>query len=885
MAGLPSGTVSLLFSDIEGSTVLLSRLGPAYAEALDGQRRVLRDAWAAHGGTEMGTEGDSFFVVFPTAGAAVSAAAQAQRRLAEHRWPAGEQVRVRMGIHTGSPAVHDGGYVGLDVHRAARIASAAHGGQVVVSQATAYLLDGCLPETAGLRDLGSHQLKDLAVAERLFQLTIGGLDNEFAPLKTLGAASSLPRPATPLVGRDGELAELTALVASPQVRLVTLTGPGGSGKTRLATEVAHRLIEMCPDGVYFVPLAAATTEEVMWTSIAETLDVPPEGRMPPGFFTHVAHRSALFVLDNLEQLAGADRVVAGLLEEAPNILVIATSRRPLHVAGEHEHLVPPLELPDGIDVDEACASGAVQMFVEQARMVRPRFAVTADNAAQVAAICLRLDGLPLGIELAAARSKLLSPRALLKRLNQALDIAASGAHGPGRQRTLRDTIAWSYELLGADQQTFFRRLGVFAGSADLDALTAVATASDDHVDVLDLVAELADASLVTIGENSEGEPRVGLLETIGSFAQDQLRQTGELEDFGRIHAEYYLGVVEHLHAILFDSGVGDQLLDARRRFEIEHDNVRKALSWALGSDGQEPPSEDRLSVGLRLCAVAGRLWFAVGSIAEGRRWLLRAISLAGEEDSLELAICLSWLAGGWFSAGDLGLARDAAARAVAVCRRLGDKGVLSFVLGWLGYAERRVGDLRAARGAHEEAVDLAREIDDRAGLSYSLGQLSRVEFFESNYDRALELIYQALNIDRARGSEYDVMCDRFIIAMTFRGMGRLREAHRLLARLTPQMLHLAEPEVLTELAEEYAGLLGDLGHHERATELMASAEAMRTRNGTVPGPAQQADADDLRARTQAALGEHVWHVHHEAGHNMIVEKALSEVVTDALVQP
>ncbi len=317
MTDLPSGTVSLLFSDIEGSTALLSRLGPAYAQALDAQRQVLRKAWVAYGGTELGTEGDSFFVVFPTAAGAVAAATQAQRQLADYPWPSGEKVRVRMGVHTGNPSPHDGGYVGMDVHRAARIAGAAHGGQVVVSAATAELVRGCLPDQAHLRDLGSHQLKDIAVPEHLFQLTVGGLQSEFAQLKTLGTAASLPRPATPLVGRGWELVELTELFGSPDVRLVTLTGPGGSGKTRLAIALAQQLTERFPDGVYFVPLVAVTTADVMWTTIAESLDVPPEGKAPPGFFEHVAHRSALSVLDNLEQIDGADEVVTELMAVAP----------------------------------------------------------------------------------------------------------------------------------------------------------------------------------------------------------------------------------------------------------------------------------------------------------------------------------------------------------------------------------------------------------------------------------------------------------------------------------------------------------------------------------------------------------------------------------------
>jgi predicted ATPase/class 3 adenylate cyclase len=552
MSELPTGTVSLLFSDIEGSTVLLNRLGPSYADTLEVQRQVLRDAWAVHGGTELGTEGDSFFVVFPTAEGAVKAAAQAQRELEDYPWPGGERVRVRIGIHTGSPQVHDGSYVGMDVHRAARIAGSANGGQVVVSSVTADLARGGLPDGVGLRDLGSHQLKDIAVAEHLFQLAIDGLQADFPALKTIGAASSLPVTATPLVGRDQEVAGLTALLRSPGVRLVTLTGPGGSGKTRLAIAVAQRLGVVFPDGVFFVPLEAVTSADVMWTSIAEVLDVPPEGRMPPGFFSYVAHRSALFVLDNLEQLPEADDVVAQLLAAAPQVAVIASSRRAVSVPAEHLHPVPPLALPEDSTLADAEGSGAVQLFVQQARSIRPDFLLTLTNVAEVVAICRRLDGLPLAIELAAARMRLLSPKALLGRLDQALDIASPSKQAPSRQKTLRDTIAWSYELLTPAQQAFFRRLGVFAGGGDLDAIaavTAVPTGAGDGADPLDRVADLVDASLVTITEGPDGEPRVAILETIRAYARDQIRAADEADAVRSAHAGHYLQVAEQLQSL------------------------------------------------------------------------------------------------------------------------------------------------------------------------------------------------------------------------------------------------------------------------------------------------------------------------------------------------
>lgn len=593
MVDLPVGTVTLLFSDVEGATKLLTRLGPAYADALDGQRQILRRAWVEHGGTELGTEGDSFFVVFEAAADAVAAAAQAQLALADHAWPEGEHVRVRMGIHTGSPQVHDGGYVGLDVHRAARIASAAHGGQIVISETTARLVEGPgLGPGLSLVDLGTHLLRDIPKPEHLFQVTVPGGRTDFPPLKSLGAVSRLPRPMTTLVGRDGELVELVAVLNDTGTRLLTLTGPGGSGKTRLAIGVAQRLVGTdFGDGVFFVPLAAGTSVDDMWSSIAGALDVSTEERTPERLLEHLAHRRLLIILDNLEQLSGADRVVAGILAKAPQVVLIATSRRPLHVPGEHEHPVPPLELP--LSAVEASASGAVQLFAQHARMVRPNFAVTSDNVAEVVEVCRRLDGLPLAIELAAARIKLLSTTALLARLDGALDIPARGTQRPERQRTLRDTIRWSYDLLDPTSQTLFRRLGVFACGADIDAITAVnADLVDDDDGALDLVDDLVDASLADMSEGVAGEPRVGMLETIRAFAVDELADSGELDSVRARHAEHYLHAIQRLSLLLH----GDQFLTARASFDIDHDNFRQALAWTLQPDDEAPDSAVRQEI-------------------------------------------------------------------------------------------------------------------------------------------------------------------------------------------------------------------------------------------------------------------------------------------------
>ncbi len=867
----------MLFSDIEGSTALLSRLGPAYADALSGQRRVLRAAWSAHKGREMGTEGDSFFVAFRTAGAAVAAAVQAQRGLAEHAWPRGEQVRVRMGVHTGSPEVYDDGYVGLDVHRAARIAGAAHGGQVLLSEATATLATAALPDGVALRDLGSYRLKTIARDERLFQLIIDGLASEFGPVRSLGAASSLPRPTTAIVGRDGEVAELTTLLESGHVHLLTLTGPGGSGKTRLAIDVAHRLVERFPDGVHFVPLAAVTTADVMWTSIAEVLNVPPEERTPPQLFEHLGQQSPLVILDNLEQVVDADTVVAALLREAPKTVLMATSRRPLNLTAEHQHPVPPLELPDAADLGGARASGAVQLFTQRAQAVKPTFRLDADNAADVAAVCRRLDGLPLAIELAAARTRLLSPHGLLARLHQALDIKATDVDRPDRQRTLRDTIDWSCGLLDPAHQAFFRRLGVFAGGADLSAITALASDVLDGADPLDHVAHLMDASLVVVEEDPDGEPRVRMLETIREFARDTLREADELDELSSRHADYWLGVIQALPSMMWSKSE-QELVEARRYVEYEHENVRAALTWSLRPDDPQPPPPDRFEVGLQLCAadMCG-FWAGAGYVAEGRRWLERVIAVAGDHARPEIAYCLSSYS--WLSLGDgePQVAVEAATRSVQMNRRLeGQESWLSLALVLLGRAQLDVQDPSGARRSFEEAVTLAEPGSTERAIV--LRDLAVLEEAAGDLERALALHDESVATMLGAGDERGLRETRYHRALTLRKLGRNSEAYEQLQVEIPQILRVS-PDWAVTVAEDYGAVLAELGEHERAVRLLGAAEAARERDAEPRPPTQEVEIEEPFAKARSALSAETWQRTYETGRTMTVEDALTEART------
>ncbi|KRF46690.1 adenylate/guanylate cyclase domain-containing protein [Terrabacter sp. Soil810] len=872
MRELPSGTVSMLFSDIEGSTLMLSRLGRRYTEALDKHRDVLRSAWAAHGGTEMGTEGDSFFVVFPTAEGAVSAAVQAQRGLDTQPWPGDERVRVRMGIHTGSPQVHHDDYVGMDVHRAARIASSAHGGQAVLSSVSAGLARGALPDGVGLRDLGSHRLKDIPEPERLFQLTVDGLQNDFPALRTLGAATRLPIPTTHLVGREEAVEELVDLVRSPEVRLVTLSGPGGSGKTRLATEVATNLVTAFPDGVYFVPLAAATTPEVTWTTLGDVLEVPRSSRLPPRLFEQVANRTALFVLDNLEQLSDADEVVSELLQAAPRAAVVATSRRPLAVPGEHLYPVLPLGLPTGSTVAAVERSPAVQLFLQQARSVRPDFRLTPENVDAVVAICRRLDGLPLAIELSAARTRLLGPQALLRRIDTTLDLASMSRHGPMRHRTLRETIAWSYDLLPGRHQAFFRRLGVFAGGADLEAVRAVALpagSGDPPSEPLDLVADLVDASLALVSEAPDGEPRITLLETIRSFALAELRGTGQLDEARSAHADHYLEVAESLR-VTRDS---DHLL-ALGQAEAELDNFREALGWGLRHGGAtEGLDLAATSTALRLSTSLGWLWYTGGYVIEGCRWLELALERAGSAPSGELAACLGTYANLLIARGEADRSAEYAMQSLSMARAVADEEREAFAMGVLGTAQLHQGDIHSAHRTFEESLSLHRRIGNQSRLTRALGNLAGVEEELGHYARAEELTHEALEIVREAGDEHESAVQGQNLANLLAASGRAEEAGRLAQSLVDQVVRLRSPNLTMAFANTYMTILIGLGDPVGAAHLIGAEEAMRDRL-SLPNPYR----DEERAEAWTAVEGHIsaedWAREIRTGRESLVEDLL-----------
>ena len=866
----------MLFTDMEGSTALLSRLGDRYGDALSAQRAIQRAAFSAFGGHEMGTEGDSFFVVFGSAADAVASCVTAQRGLAGYRWPEGATLRVRMGLHSGEPTRHEDGYIGLDVHRAARIAAAAHGGQVVASDATRLLASPHLASGVSFRDLGLHRLKDIETPERIYQLTAAGLPKRFPPLRSLGAATSFPTPMTPLVGRDAELAAMHATVTRPGVRLVTLTGPGGVGKTRLALAAAEWLHEAFPHGGYFVPLAPVRDADAMWKTIAGSLDATGDGPDPAVVPGYLAERRALLVLDNLEQLDGAASVVTALLAAAPQLVILATSRRPLHLQGEHELPVPPLAVPQAGSAPDVAASGAAELFALQAQLVQPGFAITEHNAADVAAICARLDGLPLAIELAASRAKLLSPRALLARLGQGLSLAAADVGRPQRQQTLRDTIAWSYELLSPELAAAFRRMSVFAGGCGLDALAAVAGVGLPDggqaaaADPLELAAELQDLSLITVTEGPDGEPRVGMLETIRDYALERLTKAGEFDEACLRHAAYYAGFAEEA-AEQLGTPVQLSVLD---RLEAEHANLRAALSWALETTAAEPNGGNRTSVGLRLVQALAPFWYQHGHATEGRRWLQQAIGLTAGDTGAPLARMAQWLGMLLLQQDELSNARELFERSLAIWLELGDRDQQVRELNSLGSTHRHLGDLDTARSLLEDSASISRQIGSEAGLGVALMNLGQVETTAGNLGRAALLLEEALALHQKLGDVMRVAIIQLSLALNRLFSGRVREAKELLSSTLGYITSSGHTLFLIDALELSAAIAAQLGHCRRAARLTGAAETMRHKAGM---PAPQSDADILEhflAPARAATAPEDWNAELTAGRTVTEQEAV-----------
>jgi predicted ATPase/class 3 adenylate cyclase len=815
---LPSGTVTFLFTDVEGSTRLLHELGAeAYAEALAEHRRVLRGAFAAHGGVEVDTQGDAFFIAFPTAPGALATAEAAMAGLASG------PIRVRVGVHTGTPHVAEEGYVGVDVHRAARIAAAGHGGQVLVSASTAALV-----AANELRDLGEHRLKDLSAPERIYQLGEG----DFPALKSL-YQTNLPVPATPFLGREHELAEVLGLLEG--TRLLTLTGPGGTGKTRLGLQAAGEASDRYPDGVFWVPLAPLQDSDLVLETAGQALGAKD------GIAEHVSDKSLLLLLDNFEHIVEAADGLTQLLAACPNLQLLVTSRELLRLPGEQAYPVPPLEPEEG-----------TELFLARAHGVDPGFAASA----AVPELCARLEHLPLALELAAARVRVLSPEQLLDRISGRLDLLKAGRGVDPRQQTLRATIEWSHDLLESDERQLFARLSVFRGGCTLKSAEEVCDAD------LDTLQSLVDKSLVRVREGD----RFWMLETIREYALEQLDASGEADELRRRHAEHFLAHAEEAEP--YAREVDADWLD---RLDRELDNLRAALDWL------ESAGETQLA--LRLAGALDDFWVTKGHVAEGSRRVEAALA-ADESPTAARAKALNTAADLAVGHADVARARLRAGQALSLHRQLGDDWGSAGSLFLLGHAAADDEDYETARALWEESLELWKKLADHHYTLIATRMLAWAYDELGEFDRARRVMEDVLAKARAAGDKHIQVHALESLAIDAAREGRVDEASGMLREAHELNRELGDRYREAIIVCRFARVLALAGRTEAAAQVLATGEMLYEEIGSSPMAWLKRGNDEALALIREELDETALAEAYEQGKSLTADEAVALALTE-----
>jgi predicted ATPase/class 3 adenylate cyclase len=861
------GTLTFLFSDIEGSTRLLDELGSSrYTAVLERQAAILRSAFANHGGREENTEGDSFFVIFDGAHDAVLAAIEGQRALATEAWPDGIEVRVRMGLHAGEATSSAAGLVGIDINRAARIAAAAHGGQIVVSEAVRTLVAPDLGPEITLRGLGNHRLKDLRLPQPLCQVVTDGLRLEFPPLRSLDVRpNNLPTQLTSFVGRERELGEAGALLRAN--RLVTLTGPGGTGKTRLSLQVAASAADEFPDGIFFVALETVREPALVPSRLAAAIGIAEPARRSAAevLVEWLGGKQVLFVLDNFEQVLEAGPIVADLLRSAPSLKVLATSRAPLHVSGEHEYPVPGLPTPPDLShltslelarlseaersVSPASLSTyeAVRLFIARAAAVRPGFEVTSENAPAVAAICARLHGMPLAIELAAARVKLLAPEAILTRLEHQLAVLAAGSRDlPERQQTLRGAIAWSYDILDEPCRLLLDRLSVFAGHMELEAAEVVSgPASELGQDPLDGILSLADQSLIRTIDDPAA-PGFQMLETIREFASEMLEARGQRAELERRHGAWFVDFAKRGSPELN----GDAQREWLERFEHAHDNIRVALDRAVAREDAE--------TAITLAFHTWRFWQKRGHLSEARRRLESIAEQGWSHGDPRLRVRLLEALGGvaWWQ-GDIFAMAPAYREAVELWRTLDEPHELANAIYNYSFAfsvpemlpDGLTGEQADGTGRRllNEALELYRSVGDEHGEARVLWGLGNMLYFRNEVDPGSEDLRLALEKFRNVGDRTMEAWTLHMLGGALIRLGRLDEAQDQLRRALRLFYRGSDTAGITLVLDDLSSHAVAVEQPERAARLWGAGRALaRTTGATLASMVD--DAIEVNAR-------------------------------------
>jgi predicted ATPase/class 3 adenylate cyclase len=878
MPELPRGTVAFLFTDIEGSTALWEQDQDAMRRAVDRHLELLDAAIITHGGIHFKTVGDAVQAAFATAPDALAAAVDAQRAIAAEPWALPSPIRVRMAIHVGEADPDGAG----DYHQApalsrlGQLLSVAHGGQIVLSAAAQALVGDAPPSGVTLRELGEFRLRDLLEPERIWQVVAAGLPVDFPAPRTIEVLeTNLPTQPTTLVGRETETARISALIEREGARLVTLTGPGGTGKTRLALAVAAEALDAFADGVWFVDLAPVADPAQVLPRIASVFGVRETGG--PALLQSVAAflstKQVLLVLDNFEQVLDAVPDLVALLTASPRLSLLVTSREPLQVRAEQQVLVAPLALPpaaSALPLAELARVPAIDLFVQRARAIVPDFALTEANAAAIAAICQRLDGLPLAIELAAARVRFLPPPALLERLERSLPVLTGGPRdAPARQRTLRDAIAWSHDLLEGDEPIVFRRLAVFSGGWTLDAAEAVVN-PDGALDVFGVIAALADKSLVRPLPTPDPEPRFAMLETIREFGLDQLEIAGEVDATRRRHAEYFVAVAEALSADLFRATRPEVFA----RLAAELDNGRAALAW-LDQQGDEEGL-------IRLAAALGWVWFIRGFGTEGIAWLERARAPHSAVAAPIRAAALNWASVNTLPRKDHAAAAELAALSAGLLRESGAKtaGLAMALLSQgraTGYSDHRA----AGTVILEEALALARDLDHPLFVGAILDTLAEFAFLDGDLERATTLVTEALAVQRRHHPLWGTAFSLALLGELALARNDLPAAGAYYGESIELARAMGETTFLGAGMAAIGAIAAARGEAEQAALLLGAAEAMYQVAGAWSFIAARGQHRLAIEGARAALGEEAFAAAWAAGRRLSGEQATTEALQTA----
>ena len=890
---LPTGTITFLLTDVEGSTPLWEQAPEAMRAALNRHDALFEQTVSEHGGAHIRSrgEGDSRFAVFPSASNAIRAALAIQRAFVAEPWSTPRPIKTRIGLHTGEAQLREGDYYGSTVNRCARLRDLGHGGQVLLSEATETLVRDALPDDAVLRDLGVHRLRGLTQPEHVFQLSTPDLPSDFPALTAPTVRPhNLPVHRSALIGREREIAEIRALLLRPDVGLVTLVGPGGTGKTRLATQVAAELLGQFREGVCFVALAPIRDPELVSTTIGQALAIPLDGARPPIEIvkSYLRDREVLLMLDNLEQVLDAAPQFVELLAVAGHLKLLVTSRVALRVSEERVYEVPPLTLPRHIPstggADAILALGqyeAIRLFVERAQAAHADFVLTTANAADVAGLCRRLDGLPLAIELAAARARLLPPSAMLARLAgptgaPALRLLTGGPRDvPARQQTLRETIAWSYDLLEPEEQALFRRLAIFVGGCTIEAAEAVFEATPvarplDLGDVFDGLDSLLAKSLLRRVEGVDGEQRYTMLETIREYGQESLALNGELAALQRWHAEHFLALAEEAEIGMR----GAEQVAWMFRLQAEQENLRAALEWGLGPDGDA-------DLALRLCGALTWFWYNPGSHGgphqeESRRRFAQALSI-GTGPSLGRVKVLAGAGRMAHMQQESAVALPLIEESLAIARQIGDRWWTAWNLQLLGRVAYFEHDAETATSFGQESLSLAREIGDDWLVAWALHLLALARYVADDLRAARRYFDESLAIRRRLGYSEGITLVLSLLGTIEYREGNYAEA---LARLVESMEGQQELDaswVVGNTLANFVALAVTLGHPELGARISGAVTELTDAVGIRPIPIVSAIYRPALEAAREALGEEAFADEHERGRRLSIDDVVAEL--------